>query len=84
MSDRTSAEIFGEVFAYLAKGPIDERAKKFAAKMWKDQWNYDFDPRQMGCDDELIALGLAKKGIDPDYPDEGETVLYRDGRGWRP
>jgi hypothetical protein len=83
VSDRTSAGIFGLVFEHLAKQP-DERAKKFAAVMWKEATNYDFDYRQMYVDEALIELGLAKRGVDPDYPEDGETVLYKDGRGWSP
>jgi len=33
---------------------------------------------RMYADEALIILGLARRGIDPDEPEEGETVLYGD------
>lgn len=83
MSDRTSAGIFAEVFSYLAIGPIDAGTLKFAARMWESSRQYDFDPYQMGCDEALLKLGLAKRGVRPEYPSDGEVVLYRRGDEWR-
>lgn len=77
MSDRTSAEIFGEAFRFLAE-TNDERAKQMARRFWSMTSSYDFSPSQMGCDDALIALGLARRGVDPEWPDDGEVVMYEE------
>lgn len=77
MSDRTSAEIFGEAFRFLAK-TNDEHAKAMARHFWSLTAGYDFTPRQMDCDDALIALGLARSGVDPEWPNDGEAVLYEE------
>lgn len=61
MADRTSAEIFGEVFTYLASQPKTPERDSFAARLWELSGNYDFAPRQMYADKELIDLGLAKR-----------------------
>ena len=77
MADRTSAAIFADIFEELAKDePIDRIA--FAKRMWAASRGYDFSPYQMSCDDALIKLGLARKGIDPKYPEDGETIIYGD------
>lgn len=83
MADRTSAGIFGRIFEYLAQKP-DRRAKEFALEMWSEAGGYDFSWYQMECDDALVTLGLAKRAHDPEYPDEGKRVFYRDGDGWSP
>lgn len=77
MSDRTSAAIFGEIFDLLADNP-DERNKAIARKIWGKIGEYDFSPYQMGSDRALLRLGIAKMGIHPRYPDDGEIVLYGD------
>lgn len=78
MADRTSAEIFGEVFRKLGQtknDTIDKR--KFALWLWELQQRYDFSHEQMNCQEELVKLGLATKmGIDPDYPEDSEIWLY--------
>jgi hypothetical protein len=76
MADRTSAEIFGRVFNYLAKSPQSQERDNFAKFMYKATNDYDFDQCQMGCDKALVALGLAKHGINPRYPEDGEVVIY--------
>lgn len=75
MADRTSAEVFGLVFEMLAKKPTDEN-KEMARQLWKKTDGYDFGPSQMDCDAALKKLGLARKGVDPDYPEDGETMVY--------
>jgi hypothetical protein len=75
MADRTSAGVFGGIFKLLAENPTEEhkRMAKTISSMTKE---YDFSPYQMYADDDLIKLGLAKLGVDPKYPDEGEVVIY--------
>lgn len=84
MSDRTSAALFGEFFAALnrfRKQGVD--VSKEVEYFWKQKGDYDFSTYQMGADDDLVELGLAKKGEHRDYPGE-EVILYRDGRDWEP
>lgn len=76
MADRTSAEIFGNVFTYLASQPQTPERDAFASKMWECHRDYDFSDYQMGADNALLKLGLARYGIHPDYPEEGEVLLY--------
>ena len=75
MADRTSASIFAKVFEYLAEDN-SEKARDFARKFYADSQEYDFNAYQMYCDDALLKLGLAKQGVHPDYPEDGETILY--------
>jgi hypothetical protein len=77
MADRTSAGIFGDVFIYLASQPKSPERDAFALEVWcQSQGNYDFSNYQMGADKALIELGLARRGVDPAWPDDGEVVLY--------
>lgn len=77
MADRTSAEIFGAFFEKAAEmQPTDDLAK-LVDFMWGKSKGYDFNEYQMYCDDALIKLGLAYKGVDRRFPEDGETVLYR-------
>jgi hypothetical protein len=69
MADRTSAEIFATMFEMLAKNPTDEH-KQMAKKLWRKRNHYDFSDYQMGCDDALIVLDLAKR--------DGEEIEYKD------
>lgn len=75
MADRTSARLFGKVFELLAKNPTQEH-KDIAKEIYSETSEYDFSKYQMDADESLIALDLARKGVDPDYPSEGETILY--------
>lgn len=75
MADRTSASIFAIVFKCLAEDN-SEKAREFARKLWGEKNSYDFNSYQMYCDEALITLGLAKKGINPEYPEDGEVTLY--------
>jgi hypothetical protein len=77
MADRTSAAIFGRQFERLAKGRIPERKLKEAREVWRDSWNYDFNPYQMGCDEALLRLGLAQ-----DRGEEGMFYKESDGVTW--
>ncbi|RJQ25725.1 hypothetical protein C4577_05005 [Candidatus Parcubacteria bacterium] len=75
MADRTSAAIFGDIFNMLASDePIDK--KQMALKVWEMSGEYDFTPYQMYCDDALIELGLARKGVDPECPEDGFAIQY--------
>lgn len=76
MSDRTSAGIFADIFVYLAEQPQTIERDSFVTRMWNASCEYDFSPRQMGADQQLIELGLAYMAVDPEYPDEGEIIFY--------
>jgi hypothetical protein len=75
MADRTAAAIFGMIFEKLAKNPTAEN-KELAKEIFGELGGYDFNEYQMYVDDALITLGLARRGLDPDYPEDGETILY--------
>jgi hypothetical protein len=75
MADRTSARLFGKIFELLAKNPTDEH-KAIAKEIFAETANYDFSNYQMDVDNSLIALGIAKIGIDPEDPEDGEIVIY--------
>lgn len=75
MADRTSARLFGKIFDLLAKNPTEEH-KAIAKEIYAETIDYDFRNYQMYADESLIILELAKKGIDTDYPEEGEQVIY--------
>jgi len=47
-----------------------------AKTMWEFSHDFDFSAYQMYCDNALIKFGFAKRGIHPDYPEDGKTVLY--------
>lgn len=74
MADRTSAEIFGRFFKEAARQ--GEIARPMVQFMWSLSKNYDFDPSQMECDRALIKLGLASRGVDPRFPEDGKVVRY--------
>ncbi len=80
MTDRTSAALFGKIFELLAKNPTDEH-KAIAKEVFAYTGDYDFSYYQMDADDALMALGLARKGIDTRYPEDGETILYGNDEG---
>lgn len=77
MADRTSASLFGKIFDLLAKNPTEEN-KAIAAEIYPMRNGFDFSDYQMYCDESLIKLGLAKMGINPKYPEDGEVVIYND------
>lgn len=80
MADRTSAGLFGKIFELLAKNPTDEH-KTIALEIWPMTQEYDFNKYQMDCDDALVALGLAYEGPDPNYPEDGNTIIYGPKQG---
>lgn len=67
MSDHTSAGIAADVFTALGKGfakqtpAVKADRKKLARMMLGYFANYDFCIEDVGIDDELVTLGLAKK-----------------------
>ena len=75
MADRTSAEIFGTFFCRAAALKLGKK-DKLVKFMWALRTEYDFSDYQMDCDEALIRLGLARRGIDPEYSEDEETVLY--------
>ena len=77
MADRTSADLFGEVFGILAEHvPAGPERDATALRLWTAQDDYDFSPNQMDADNALMELGLARRGVDPDWPNDGEVWLY--------
>lgn len=81
MSDRTSAEIFGNVFVLVARDTTLAKNPKgrnsLALQLWEMSKGYDFGPSQMDCDEALIGLGLAREsGSDVEYgPVTGKPVV---------
>jgi len=59
----------------LAESPTDAN-REFARWLWSKTAGYDFADYQLEADDALMALGLARRGVDPKHPDDGEMVVY--------
>jgi len=77
VSDRTSASLFAEIFKVIAEHvPPGGERDALGSRMWALTQDYDFSSYQMYADASLLALGLARHGVDPDWPDDGEVVLY--------
>jgi hypothetical protein len=77
MADRSSAYLFSRIFQLIDQHVQDATTrKKLALEFWKEQDSYDFSPYQLECDEILLKLGLARLGVDPDYPKDGETIFY--------
>jgi len=81
MADRTSAEIFGTLFKLLAENSSEEN-KRIAHIMFDYTSEYDFNNYQMYADEACIKLGLAKVGIDPNYPEDDECVIFKNEDGF--
>lgn len=75
MVDKTIARAFGMAFGLLAENPTDEH-KQIAYLIWKEIDTYDFQVCQMEADWALVKLDLAWEGIDPRWPEEGETIIF--------
>ena len=73
MSDRSSPLLFAVAFRLLAENPTDDH-KAIARKMFDHYWTngFDFCCEQMGCDADLVTLGLAE--VLP--TEEGPQVFY--------
>lgn len=76
MSDRTSASLFAEMFTIVAEYVPEPQRDEVARRLWKLTRDYDFSPYQMYADEALMKLGLARRGVDSDWPNDGEVVLY--------
>jgi hypothetical protein len=59
MADRTSAEIYSNIFTRLAKKKITKGVKAEALEFWNESMGYDFSHCQMDADEALVKLGLA-------------------------
>lgn len=75
MSDRDSAYIFSKAFELVVEHVPPKKRETCAKELWQMSLDYDFAPSDMNIDKVLMKLGLAREGIDKDYPDE-TTVLY--------
>jgi hypothetical protein len=78
MADRQSAALFGQIFEHCAEFPSDPN-KEFARKMWEQIGDFDFDYYQLGCDEALIKLGLARASPCRCEP----TTQYFVGEEWQ-
>jgi hypothetical protein len=77
VADRSSAYLFARIFGLIDQHVHDaETRQKLAREFWRESHAYDFSPYQMSCDEVLMKLGLARRGVDPDYPEDGEATLY--------
>ena len=81
MADRTSANIFGEIFCMLAENPSDEH-KEMARRIFEHSREYDFSSYQMEADSACLKLGLIRRGVNPHYPDEGIMNLWPNDDGY--
>lgn len=81
MADRTSAGLFGRVFELLAKNPTEEH-KQMAKEIYEFTGEYDFSPYQMSADEACLTLGIARMGVNPEYPRDGEVALWPDDEGY--
>lgn len=81
MADRTSAEIFGNIFEWLAKKPDTPERTEDAKMFWRMSFSYDFSPSQMEASEACLSLGLAKMAVDPRWPEDGEVITYADRDG---
>ncbi len=83
MSDRSSAYIFGRVFELIDKHVPKGKRFTQARRFWTMSLEFDFGPSDMHADPALKRLGLARKGLSPDYPEEGPITIYLGEVGWR-
>lgn len=85
MADRTSAEVFGEVFRLIHDHvPAGETRDRLATRFWVMSRKHDFHDSLMACDDVLVALGLAHRAVDLHDPERGEKVVYEPFAGREP
>jgi hypothetical protein len=67
MSDRSSPQIFYLIYTLLAVNPTAEH-REIAAKLWKLSQKFDFSDYELGCEEAMIALGIAEG--------EGENMKF--------
>ena len=60
MADRTSAAVFRDLFTWLAEQEPTEERRRVALKLWTVTETHDFMYEDLGCDEALSALGLAR------------------------
>jgi hypothetical protein len=59
MADRGAIEIFAAIFEKLASDPTPQH-KQWARELWKLSLDFDFNERQLQCDEQLLRLELAR------------------------
>lgn len=69
MADRTSAAVFGQIYAMLAEDPSDDH-RALALRIWDLGGEFDFSPYQMYVDGALAKLGLYRRVPDSECPEE--------------
>jgi hypothetical protein len=77
MSDRTSAGLFATFYEKLASDPTPQHIK-WAHELWvlMGKGDYDFSHYQLGCEKALKVLGLARKRVGKEYPEDGPIWHY--------
>lgn len=81
MADRTSAEIYRSIFRRLAEDPEAPKHRAWALAFWRESHAHDFSPDQMGCDDALVALGLAQRVLVTRANWTADETFYADRNG---
>lgn len=78
MADRTGARMMARVFEALrdAQNSPTCSLDSIARDIWRVAWEGDWTHDEMHCDEALRALGLAKTGVHPDWPEEEPGTLY--------
>lgn len=77
MSDRTSAGLFGTFYEKLASDPTPQHVQ-WAHELWKlmGKGDFDFSHYQLCCETSLKILGLARKRVSEEYPEDGLVWHY--------
>lgn len=76
MSDRAGAELFGNVFAYLATQPRSTELLNFGDAMWDLVEQFEISPSEMNVDEQLIELGYARVLESTGHLQGGPTIIY--------
>lgn len=76
MADRSGAALFARIFEHLAKTPDSPDARAFARELWWMTADYDFADYQLGCDDALEQLGLARRGAAAGASEGDDVIVY--------
>lgn len=81
MADGSTAWLFNRIFTMIDEH-VDHPAvqTKLADEFWKlrESGGYDFSDYQIGCDEVLKHLGLARpaRPDDPEYEEGIDTLVY--------